>query len=122
MELLQMAASGEIDIAVSQPIINETVRVLRDKFGFSSAKLEEARTMIEACTTMITPTKTLSIISEDEPDNSEDEPDNRILECAVESGSDTIVSGDNDLLRHGNYQRIRIVKPGDFLNRVRRRS
>jgi predicted nucleic acid-binding protein len=35
MELLEMAARGEIEIAVSQEIIDETLGVLRDKFAFS---------------------------------------------------------------------------------------
>ena len=39
----------------------------------------------------------------------EDPPDNRILECAVRSGSDFIVTGDNDLLRLKWYDSIQIV-------------
>ena len=45
----------------------------------------------------------------------EDEPDNRILECAVEAGSDFIISADKDLLRLGSYVDIPVVRPVDFL-------
>jgi predicted nucleic acid-binding protein len=37
------------------------------------------------------------------------------LECAVEAGSDFIISHDNDLLRLGSYAGIPIISPTDFL-------
>lgn len=39
MSLLQMGMDGEIEIAVSQPIIDETLRVLREKFGWRDDQL-----------------------------------------------------------------------------------
>jgi len=47
----------------------------------------------------------------------EDEPDNRILECAVQAGSDFIISADKDLLRLGSYAGAPIMRPVDFLQR-----
>jgi predicted nucleic acid-binding protein len=44
-----------------------------------------------------------------------DPPDNRVLECAVEAGSRFIISGDDDLLRLGTYEGIRILKVAEFL-------
>jgi predicted nucleic acid-binding protein len=64
--------------------------------------------LIAACTVLVHPKAGLNVITED-PD------DNRILECAGESGSDTIVTGDKDLLRRGEYQEIRIVPIAEFL-------
>lgn len=58
--------------------------------------------------TFVTPAQTLAVVAEDEPEN-------RILECAVEAGSDIIVSADNDLLRLGSYAGISIMKPDDFV-------
>jgi predicted nucleic acid-binding protein len=52
----------------------------------------------------------------------EDPDDNRILECAVASGSDYIVSGDKDLLRLGRYDSIRILTVSDFLDVMRPRA
>jgi len=57
----------------------------------------------------VTPAVQLDIIKEDPPDN-------RILECAVSAGADYIVSGDNDLLRLGRYDSIRILNVADFLD------
>lgn len=44
-----------------------------------------------------------------------DPDDNRILECAVASKSDYIVTGEEDLLRLGDFEGIRIVSLSEFL-------
>lgn len=103
-----MALKKEVQVAISQPILDETLRVLREKFKMPPERLQEAEALIRSCTVMVEPKTRLNVITEDEPDN-------RILECAVESGSDTIVTGDNDLLRRGEYGEIRIVRVGEFL-------
>jgi len=46
----------------------------------------------------------------------EDPADNRILECAVEAGSEYIVSGDKDLHRLGQYGSARVIKVADMLD------
>ena len=84
MALLEMALEGEIHVAISQAIADETMRVLREKFNWASPSLENARTLISAATHAVSPSQTLDVIKHDPPDN-------RILECAVESGSDFIV-------------------------------
>ena len=52
----------------------------------------------------------------------EDPADNRILEYAVSSGSDYIVTGDKDLLRLGRYDDIKILTVADFLEQQQGRS
>jgi predicted nucleic acid-binding protein len=41
-----------------------------------------------------------------------------VLECAVLSGAQTIVSGDKDLLALRTYQGIRIITPVQYLSRT----
>ena len=48
-----------------------------------------------------------------------DVTDNRILECAVESDSDFLITGDKHLLRLGQYGKTRIVPPSEFLEERR---
>lgn len=43
-----------------------------------------------------------------------DPEDNKILESAVESGADYLVTSDNDLLSIENYQDVKIVNPSQF--------
>jgi uncharacterized protein len=50
-------------------------------------------------------------------DVSADPDDNRIIECAVEAGSDCIISSDKHPLKIGSFQGIAIVRPVDFLQR-----
>lgn len=72
--LLHMAIDGEIEIAISEPMITETVRVLREKFEWPPYDLLAARERLQKV-----------------------RPDGRILECAAEAGSELIVSEDKDL-------------------------
>lgn len=44
-----------------------------------------------------------------------DPADDRVLECAVAAQADTIVSGDKHLLKLGNFGKIPILTPADFL-------
>ncbi len=82
--LLHMAIDGEIEIAISEPIIAETIRVLREKFEWPPYDLLAARQRLEKVGRIVTPTQTLAITA--------DEPDNRILECAAEARSEFIVN------------------------------
>jgi putative PIN family toxin of toxin-antitoxin system len=85
--LLLHAAEGEIEVAISQPILDEVLRILRQKFKRSEAELAEAEERIRGFTRMVSPMESLNVIAED-PD------DDRLLECAIASGSDVIVTGD----------------------------
>ncbi len=110
MRLLHMAVNGDIEIAVSQPILEESIRVLRDKFQWDGYRLQDAKQQILGFARLVSPSKTLDVVKEDEPDN-------RILECAVEAGSEFIISADKDLLRLGNYAGASIMRAADFLKR-----
>ena len=95
--LFTLAQTGVIRIDISDAILDETIRVLRDKFGWDGYRLHDARLRMASFTNRVTPAQTLNVIKEDPPDN-------RILECAVEAGSDYIVTWDKDLLRLGSYR------------------
>ena len=108
MRLLQMGMDGEVEVPVSQPIIDETMRVLRIKFGWSDTDLHDALLVMESCTTKVTPTEALNVVSDD-PD------DDRVLECAAAAQADYLVTGDKHLLKLGSYRATRIVKAAEFL-------
>ena len=50
---------------------------------------------------------------------SPDPDDDKFLACALEAQADCIVTGDPDLLNLGRYQGVDILKPGEFLERLR---
>jgi uncharacterized protein len=114
LQVLESAMAGEIQLMISDDILNETLRVMREKFNLPDERIAKAKEYIGGCTERVHPKARLTVITED-PD------DDRILECAVESGSDTIVTGDKDLLRRGAYAGIKIVRVGEFIELGRQR-
>ena len=63
---------GHDDLFISQPIIEELLRVLEQKFNWSVAALASVDGWITRNCQIVSPAETLSILA--------DEPDNRILE------------------------------------------
>jgi len=109
--LMEMAVSGEVLLFISDAIRQETLRVLRDKFGFSQERLARAKRYIDTSTTRVKPSRKIDAIKED-PD------DNRVLECAEAAGCEYIITGDLDLLRLHKYGEIRIVTVRSFLEQA----
>ncbi len=108
LQLLELARAGEIELATTDDILDETGRVLSTKFRVSAEDVQQFREETLGFATLVTTTETLNVVKTDPTDN-------RILECAVAAGSDTVVSGDLDLLRMGSVLGIRIVTVSDFL-------
>jgi putative PIN family toxin of toxin-antitoxin system len=111
-QLLRMALAGEINMTVSQAILDEMADVLARKFKMTETAIEEAKAIVTQAARVVTPAVKLQVVKED-PD------DDKILECAVSGGSDYIVTGDKDLLRLKQYDSIRILKVADFMARGR---
>lgn len=109
MRLLEMAVEGEIEVAISDAIIEEVRGNLQKTFGWSAARATEATDTIAAFTRHVIPTEIIDAVPSD-PD------DNRVLECAIVAGSEVIVSGDSDLLRLGSYGGIRILRVAELLS------
>jgi putative PIN family toxin of toxin-antitoxin system len=110
--LLAHARAGTIRIDISDAILSETNRVLRDKFQWDGYRLHDARGKLLSISNHVRPSQTVNVIKED-PD------DDRILECAVAAESDYIVSEDKDLLRLGRYGNAQIVNIADMLGVLR---
>ena len=106
--LIGHARAGNIRIDISEPILSETMRVLRDKFQWNGYMMQDARWKVLSISNFVSPASALSVIKED-PD------DDRVLECAAAAKSDFIVTEDKDLLRLGQFGDIRIVTIREFL-------
>jgi putative PIN family toxin of toxin-antitoxin system len=106
-KIMRLVASGEITNFISGHILNETNRILLDKFFWTREEVEAAEVWLKIISKSVNPKTHISVIIDD--------PDNRILECAVEGQADFIVSGDHHLTDLENYQGIRIVDPTTFL-------
>jgi uncharacterized protein len=107
--VLNLAESGAIRMIVSEDILDEVRRVLRrEKFAWPEARIDSALTQILRFCEHVEPSESVQVIAEDPTDD-------RILECAVASRSDYLVTGDNHLLKLGRFRNTKIVKPADFL-------
>ena len=75
-QLLQMVIARDIEVAISDAILQEVQGVLRKKFHATEEDIMEVAAVISACTTRVTPAQTVEVATEG-PD------DDRILECAI---------------------------------------
>lgn len=108
-EIRKLARESKIEIFISEIILTEITGILKRKFSWSDWQISEVIKDIRAISTLITPTSTLSVIKEDEPDN-------RVLECATEAKAQYIISGDEHHLQPlKEYQGIKILSPVQFL-------
>lgn len=108
-QILNLAQTGTIRLAVSDDILNEVICVLRrKKFGWPEVEIDRALTQISRFAEHVEPNVSIDAIAEDPADN-------RILECAFASRSDYLVTGDNHLLKLGRFNGTKIVKPAGFL-------
>lgn len=107
LDLVQMAVDREIDVAISQTIIDETLRVLKLKFGAPHDELERALTIMESAARKVVLGRSLQVVKDDPNDN-------HVIECAVAANARAIVTGDKDLLRLGEFQGIRIIRIADL--------
>ena len=110
-QFLLAAEDARIHLFISEPIRLELRRILQTKFSWSNDRVNEAMLQLESCRELVRPIEMLDVIKED-PD------DNRVLECAVAAGARFIISGDNDLLRLGQFRNIRILKVADFMKLI----
>ncbi len=107
-DILTLARQGKILLSVSDAIMDEVTRVLRKKFDFSDEALAVAQYQIAQFTEHVTPTTTLTIVTEDPTDN-------RILECAQAGRSEYLVTRDRHLLKLNSFGQTKIVLAADFL-------
>jgi putative PIN family toxin of toxin-antitoxin system len=107
-QLLDLATDGQVDLAISEAIIAETLLVLRDKFHRAPEWVAEADRQLRVITRFVQPTESIQAIEADPTDD-------RIVECAVAAEAEVIVSGDSHLLNLGSFRGIPIQRIAEFL-------
>ena len=108
-QLLDLSTDGQVDLAISEAIIGETIRILRDKFNRTPDWLAEADRQLRVIARLIEPTESLQVVEADPSDD-------RILECALAADAEVIVSGDGHLLSLGSFRGIPIQRVAEFLS------
>ncbi len=106
--ILGLIGAGELINFISEPILEETARILAVKFFWNPVEVEAIAFWLKTFSHFVTPKTRLEVIS--------DGPDNRVLECAVTGRVDYLITGDKHLLRLNAFRAIRIIKPAEFLD------
>lgn len=113
-EILDLAVKGLVELAVSVDILDEIEGGLGGKkFQYPKRIVHALMREIEDLADFVEPKAKIEAVLEDPADN-------RVLECAVESGADVIVSGDSHLLELRTFARIKIMNPDEFLRWFRK--
>jgi len=108
-QVLDLATDGLVDLCISEAIMAETLRVLRDKFGRTPEWLVDADRLLRVLARLVTPSETLQVIEADPSDD-------RILECAIAADAEVILSGDTHLLSLGSFRAIPVQRVAEFLS------
>ena len=106
-EIFKMVVHNELDLGISESILNELKKVLITKFHYHEVMAKEVLNLIQDDSILVNPLKIINILKDD--------PDNRILECALEFRADYIISGDKHLLSLKEYKSIKIISASNFL-------
>ena len=114
-DFLNLARAGKIHLSISDEIIEEVTRVLRDKFAWNKEALSLFRERVGDFTEKVKPSERLDVVKEDPTDN-------QILECAFAGESQYLVTRDNHLLRLKSVGGTQIIKVADFLEMFRKQG
>ncbi len=101
---LTIYISPDILLEISKVLLYPKIATVLQK---ADVKQKEILRAIEVNSTIVKPKLKLHIIDEDAEDD-------KIIECAVASGADYIITGDNHLLKLGCYKKTSILTPREF--------
>jgi putative PIN family toxin of toxin-antitoxin system len=107
-EIVQTCRFSDLEVFISQDIIGELKDKMSKKFLWQDEQTNVfLESILEFCE-VVRPDEEIHHIKDD-PD------DDRILECAVMTKCNFIISGDKHLLKLKSYKSIKILNPADFL-------
>lgn len=107
-KLLIKLLEKNIRIFTTKDVLQEFSEVLERDFQYSSEEIAEIIEKIMVFVILIEKKSKIYAV-EDDPD------DNKILECAVDSNSQYIITYDQHLLKIKEFRGIKIFKPEEFL-------
>ena len=88
--------------------MDEAAEVLERDFKYSKSEAKNIIEKILLFADLAEPKQKVDVIKDD-PD------DNKVIECAIESSSDYIITYDRHLLKLKDYKGIKIIKPEEIL-------
>jgi len=99
------------EIIISFDILNEYKKVLIRDFKYNLNEINDIFAGLSEAFKIIEPNIKIDVVKDDIDDN-------KILECAISSNAEFILTYDRHLLNIKKYKSIRIVKPEEFLKLI----
>jgi putative PIN family toxin of toxin-antitoxin system len=107
-QCVEQARAGAIEAVTCQELVEELAEKLELKLGFSPEQSAETLADYLSFLRIVRIPKTLNAVPRDPEDNA-------VLECALESKAEFVVSGDKDLLVLKVFRGVQIVRAKEFL-------
>ena len=111
-QVVKLALSKKIKGVSSTQILEELESKLLKKFKYPEEQTVRYLQLIVEHFSIVKPERKIDIVKDDSDDN-------KIVEAAVEAKANYIVTGDKHLLKIGNYHEIKIIKPNEFLKKIK---
>jgi uncharacterized protein len=110
-KIVGKAADGEFEAIASDEIIKELTNVLGRDFGRDKDEISEIIKSLRLFVRFVETKSKINAVKDDPADD-------RILECAVDSHSQYVITQDNHLLKLKNYNGVKIITPNEFLGQI----
>ncbi len=108
--LFNYVLDNQVEVCISDELFKEYLEVLNrpkfNKYADFISKAELVLSQIDAIATKFYPVKRFNVIA--------DQPDNRLLELAVESKADFIITGNTTDFTMSEFEGTRIVTPKEY--------
>jgi uncharacterized protein len=105
--LLKLIGENAI-IFSTKEILEEFAEVLERDFLYKEEEIKNILEKVIQFLTLVKPAQKVDVVKEDTEDN-------KIIECALESKADYILSYDKHLLNLREYRGIKIIRPEEIL-------
>ena len=103
-KLLFKLIKRDVKIFASEEILSEYKKVLKRDFEYSDEKILGIMEKLLLFLNLVAPVEKVDVMKED-PD------DNKIIDCALASSSDCVITYDKHLLNLKSFRKIRIITP-----------
>lgn len=107
--ILDLIIERKITAVTSPAILLEISEKLDNKFKWGKNQIIVTVKTIAKTANVVVPRIKIDVVKSDKNDN-------KIIEAAVESEANYIITGDKHLLQIKKYQKIKIVSPSPFLS------
>ena len=111
-KIISLAKSKKIEVFISPKILLEISDKLYGKFRWNEEQIKQVIRAIGKISSVVRPKVKLSVVKSYPTDD-------KIIECAMESEANFIITGDKHLLDIKKYKKIKILTPERFLNKVK---